>query len=243
MGFAPGSMTFVNAQGQQQKVKFAKPGDKTVILKPAKGPPYAVSATALAIEVTGQLAPAQIRPGFTVVFNCTLDAKGTGVRPVESIKVLDARADGAGIQSDGQPTDGGQPVFVKGVVKGIKKGELTVAVPKHDLAPKGSITVTVADSAGVWFESRNPQRAAAGSEVKVTGIQVGAGGDVLADTILIKLPTPPGVTPKDSPFAPADKPGGKGNENPQPSPDGKPNEGEAKPDAPKDGKPGEVLPL
>ncbi|MEX2186567.1 MAG: hypothetical protein WD875_07225 [Pirellulales bacterium] len=79
LGFAAGSMAFVNAQGQQQLVKFAKPGEMSVTLKPAKGQPQGVVAGPPTVDITGQLAPEQIRPGFTVVLNCTLDAKGAAV--------------------------------------------------------------------------------------------------------------------------------------------------------------------
>jgi hypothetical protein len=192
IGFAAGSMAFVNAQGQQQLVKFAKPGEMSVTLKSAKGHQQGFVAGPPTLDITGQLAPEQIRAGFTVVINCTLDANGTAVKPVEAIKVIDERPDAAGIHADGEPNDQGQPVVIKGIAKAFKKGSLTVSVPKHDLAPKGLLTIAVAATADVSFESHNPARAPRGADVEVKGIQLGPGGEVGANSITIKLPTPAG---------------------------------------------------
>lgn len=241
LGFAPGALVFVTAQGQRQEVKFAKPGEMSVQLKPAKGPPQGVVAGPPTIDISGQLAPEQIRPGFTVVFNCTLDAKGAAAKPVEAIKVLDVRPDGPGIHADGEAGDSGQPVLVKGIAKGFKKGSLTVSVPKHDLAPKGVLTVAVAESAEVTFESHNPALAPRGAEVEVKGIQMGQNGEVAANSIVIKLPTPAGKTPKKTPDK--SKPGEAPRGEPRDGAGGKPRDGEAKPDGGEGDKPGKVLPL
>jgi hypothetical protein len=238
LGFSAGSMAYVNAQGQRQEVKFAKAGEMSVTLKPAKGLPQPVVAGPPTVDITGQLAPEQIRAGLTVVFNCTLDSKGAAARPVEAVKVLDVRPDGPGIHADGEPSDAGQPVLVKGIAKGFKKGVLTVSVPKHDLAPKGVLTIAVADTADVSFESHNPRFATRGAEVEVKGFQMGPNGEVAVNSIAIKLPAPAGRTPKKSPDKanPAASPDGK-------QQDGKPQDGDAKPDEPKTPKPSKILPL
>jgi hypothetical protein len=240
VSFAPGSMVFVDAQGKKQQVRFAKPGEMQVSLKPPKGPPQPIVAGPPTIDISGEIAPEQIRPGLTVVVNCVLDSNHKTAQPVAEIKVQDAKPDAAGVFPEGEPKDEGQPVVIKGVAKSFKKGELTIAVPKGDMAPKGTVSVSVADDAKVTFESHNPAMAAPGSMVEVKGIQVGQGGEIGANTITIKLPAP---APRKEKKKPARAPNAK-------SPKGdaeKPNDAapdEAAPESPKKRpKPGKLVPL
>ncbi len=259
LGFAPGTMVYVTEQGQRQTVKFAKPGEMSVTLKPARGAAQSVVAGPPTVDISGVLAPEQIRAGFTVVFNCTLDGKGKAVNAVESIKVLDVRPDGPGIHADGGPKDDGQPVLIKGIAKGFKKGTLTVSVPKHDLAPKGVIAIAVAGDVEVTFESHNPALAPRGAAVEVKGIQLGPNGDVAVNSISITLPTVAGKATKKRPGKAAGdgaaqdgaSQGGGEKDGAAPPEDGAPDEaapGGAKPDEPKDepkepAKPRKILPL
>lgn len=251
---APGTMVLVNAQGQRLQVKFAKAGEMSVTLKPPKGPPVPIVAGPPTVDITGELSPEQIRPGLTVVINCVLDANHKNVKPVAEVKVLDTKPENAGVLPDGGPNDEGQPVLVKGIAKSFKNGELTISVPKGDHSPKGTIALTVAEDAKITFESHNLAMAAAGSEVKVEGIQVGRTGDIGANTITVKLPTPaprpgkkgrgktpPNAAPKDGAKESPAKPDG---EKPDATKPGDAPKDDAKPDGEKKPrKPGKALPL
>jgi hypothetical protein len=255
VSFVPGSLVFVDAQGKKHQVKFAKTGEMQVTLKPPKGPPQPIVAGPPTIDIAGELAPEQIRPGLTVVLTCVLDANRKSAVPATEIKVQDAKADAAGVFPEGQPNDSGQPVLIKGIAKSFKKGELTISVPKGDLAPKGTVSVTVADDAKVTFESHNPAMAAPGSMVEVKGTQLGKGGEIAATTITIKLPAPPPRKEKKrsakapnekSPKADGDKSPDAAAEAEKPAEEGdaeKPGEG-ATPEGPKKRtKPGKLVPL
>jgi hypothetical protein len=250
LGFAPGAMVYVTAQGQRQEVKFAKPGEMSVTLKPAKGPPQPVVAGPPTIDITGEMAADQIRPGFTVVIHCLLDAKGATTKPVEAIKVLDVRPDVPGINNDGSLQGDAQPVLIKGTAKSYKNGTLTIAVPKHNFAPKGTIALEIAESAKVTFESHNPAMAPVGAIVDVKGLQYGPGGEVAVREIKVTLAAPAAKKPaKKRPAKPA-APGAKPEKNPDASGDAPPKE-----DAPADEKaqppsgrkkrstPGKIVPL
>lgn len=222
VGVAPGTMVFVTPQGQRLQARFAKPGEMSVTLKTPKGPPLPIVAGPPTVDITGELSPEQIRPGLTVVLNCVLDANQKNVKPVAEVKVLDTKPENAGVHADGAPNDQGQPVLIKGIAKSFKGGELTISVPKGNSAPKGTIAVSVADDVKVTFESHNLAMAAAGSEVKVEGIQAGKGGEIAANTITVKLPAPAPRTGKKRP--------GKAPPN---APQEEPKAGEPKPDAAK----------
>jgi hypothetical protein len=259
VSIAPGSMVFVDAQGKKQQVRFAKPGEMQVSLKPPKGPPQPIVAGPPTIDISGEIAPEQIRPGLTVVVNCVLDSNHKTAQPVAELKVQDTKPDAAGVFPEGEPKDDGQAVVIKGIAKSFKKGELTIAVPKGDMAPKGTVSITVADDAKATFESHNPAMAAAGSMVEVKGIQVGQGGEIGANTITIKLPTPaprkekkrPARAPNAKPpKAEGDKPTEKGDTEKSDTEEGdaeKPKEAapdEAAPEGPKKRpKPGKLVPL
>jgi hypothetical protein len=203
LGYTATTLTYVNAQGHKQEVKFPKAGEMSVTLKPAKGAPQAIVAGPPNVDVTGELAPEQIRAGFTVVINCKLDAKGATAKPVEAVKVLDVKPDSPGIHPEGQMEGDTQAVLIKGIAKGYKNGVLTVSVPKGDLAPKGTIALELAESVKVTFESDNPATAMPGSTVEVKGFQYGVNGEVAASEIKITLPPPAVKKPKKRSVKPA----------------------------------------
>ncbi len=249
LGYTATTLTYVNAQGHKQEVKFPKAGEMSVTLKPAKGAPQAIVAGPPNVDVTGELAPEQIRPGFTVVINCSLDAKGAATKPVEAVKVLDVRPDSPGIHPEGQKEGDVQAVLIKGVAKSYKNGLLTVSVPKHEHAPKGTIALELAESVKVTFESDNPATATPGSTVEVKGFQYGANGEVAASEIKITLPPPVLKKPKKRPVKPA-TPGTKpGAEEATPKDEATPpKDGDAPSDSPPGGRkkrttPGKVQPI
>jgi hypothetical protein len=196
----PGLLVVTLATGAKQEVRYCQPGKDNVELSTKQK----IQLTPIDVQVTGALAPDQLRPGRGVRFRAGIDAKGLVPEPISEVTLIQLKLnDTFGCFPDGEAVDGVAPYAVKGSILSYKKGSMTVNVAgSNTVGGKNKLALKLAPEIIVMMESQDIAHVVPGSDVEIDGGQIGK--DVIAQKLVVTLPTPPGVKPpkKKQPAAP-----------------------------------------
>lgn len=183
-----GVVTLTDTSGKVWPLRYSNRDDGRILI--GRNLPFA--AKKVSAEIIGTLGPAVLDKGMPIRFEGVVDDKGRIAKPVSKLTWADTKGFEPGVKVDRKQTDdqGATACQVSGMVDAVRRGRLTLRVPRSRYASKGVMWVPLAPDVKVEVRSQDLDRVQEGDVVSsVTGVELST-GDLIIDRIAIRLVEP-----------------------------------------------------